>query len=184
MYNMVHIYFYSPRQVWMEAWHLFYAMQCASYAIKGKPLFVQFISHPVKYFSCLIRAFEKNSFAKDGISLVQIVLIGWRSRCLLWIKRKGSNIFQWVSERWAMDIWEICKSVCRLGFEAPQNYNLADFYIQTLAILPHDKETSIERVEVSPISKQKKTIYNQSLPLHWNSTSVISTKNHLSIPNM
>jgi hypothetical protein len=42
------------------------------------------------------------------------------------------------------------------------NYNLSDFYIQTLAILPHDRETSLERVEVSPI-EQNKTKYNQSL---------------------
>ncbi len=36
----------------------------------------------------------------------------------------------------------------RLGYEAPANYNLSDFYIQTLAILPYDKEASLERVEV------------------------------------
>lgn len=36
----------------------------------------------------------------------------------------------------------------RLGFEAPGNYNLSDFYIQTLAIVPFDRETSLERVAV------------------------------------
>jgi len=47
----------------------------------------------------------------------------------------------------------------RLGFEAPDNYNLSDFYIQTLAILPFDKEASLERVEVILI-KQDKSIFS------------------------
>ncbi|CAF1073260.1 unnamed protein product [Adineta steineri] len=34
-----------------------------------------------------------------------------------------------------------------LGFEAPNNYNLSDFYIQTLSILPFDKEKSLERIQ-------------------------------------
>jgi hypothetical protein len=42
----------------------------------------------------------------------------------------------------------------RLGFEAPGNYNLSDFYIQTLAILPFDKEASLERVEVNLLNKR------------------------------
>ena len=43
----------------------------------------------------------------------------------------------------------IFESLFRLGFDAPINYNLADFYIQTLAIAAHDREASLERVEVS-----------------------------------
>ena len=39
--------------------------------------------------------------------------------------------------------------VFSLGYNAPANYNLSDFYIQTLAILPFDREASLERVEVS-----------------------------------
>jgi hypothetical protein len=54
---------------------------------------------------------------------------------------------------------QVSKHFSRLGFEAPANYNLADFYIQTLAIVPHDKEASLERVEVILI-KQDKTIVN------------------------
>lgn len=38
-----------------------------------------------------------------------------------------------------------------MSFEAPINYNLADFYIQTLAIVSHDRENSLARVEVSLI---------------------------------
>lgn len=51
-------------------------------------------------------------------------------------------------------------NVCifRLGFEAPGNYNLSDFYIQTLAILPFDKERSLERVEVI-LTQQKKNLF-------------------------
>jgi len=40
-----------------------------------------------------------------------------------------------------------------LNFEAPMNYNLADFYIQTLAIVSHDQENSLARVEVGLIGK-------------------------------
>ena len=40
-----------------------------------------------------------------------------------------------------------------LNFEAPMNYNLADFYIQTLAIVSHDRENSLARVEVGLIGK-------------------------------
>lgn len=43
----------------------------------------------------------------------------------------------------------VFESLFRLGFEAPVNYNLSDFYIQTLAIAAHDREASLERVEVS-----------------------------------
>lgn len=43
----------------------------------------------------------------------------------------------------------IIESLFSLGFEAPINYNLSDFYIQTLAIAAHDREASLERVEVS-----------------------------------
>jgi hypothetical protein len=43
----------------MEAWHLLYVMQCVNYVIKVKQLYVQFINHQVKYFSYLIRKFDK-----------------------------------------------------------------------------------------------------------------------------
>ncbi len=52
-----------------------------------------------------------------------------------------------------------CLCLFRLGFEAPMNYNLSDFYIQTLAIVPHDREASLERVEVSPTEQNRRT-YN------------------------
>lgn len=38
-----------------------------------------------------------------------------------------------------------------LGYSAPKNYNVSDFYIQTLAILPFDRDASLERVDVSII---------------------------------
>ena len=41
-----------------------------------------------------------------------------------------------------------CSIYSSVGYEAPGNYNLSDFYIQTLAVLPFDRETSLERVDV------------------------------------
>ena len=44
-------------------------------------------------------------------------------------------------------------------FDAPGNYNLSDFYIQTLAIVPHDREASLERVEVISSYSYKNLFY-------------------------
>ncbi|CAF4348488.1 unnamed protein product [Rotaria sp. Silwood2] len=48
-----------------------------------------------------------------------------------------------------------------LGFNAPDNYNLSDFYIQTLAILPFDKENSLERVEYICDEYEQTSFYAQ-----------------------
>lgn len=74
----------------------------------------------------------------------------------------------------------ICQFLFRLGFEAPMNYNLADFYIQTLAIAAHDREASLERIEVRP----NDTVDNKSFIFLSTSTFVIDMKNLLSTLNM
>ncbi|CAF2132802.1 unnamed protein product [Rotaria magnacalcarata] len=48
-----------------------------------------------------------------------------------------------------------------VGFDAPDNYNLADFYIQTLAMLPFDQESSVQRVEHICNEFEKTTLYAQ-----------------------
>ncbi|CAF0826300.1 unnamed protein product [Adineta ricciae] len=48
-----------------------------------------------------------------------------------------------------------------LGYNAPANYNLSDFYIQTLAILPFDREASLERVEHICDEYEKTPLYAQ-----------------------
>ncbi len=77
----------------------------------------------------------------------------------------------------------ISKSFCfRLGFEAPANYNLSDFYIQTLAVLPHDKETSLERIEVS-LMEEDESIYSKVNCAFYISIFVMNMNNHLSMLN-
>ncbi|CAM4904796.1 unnamed protein product [Rotaria socialis] len=48
-----------------------------------------------------------------------------------------------------------------VGFDAPDNYNLSDFYIQTLAILPFDKENSLQRVEYICDEFEQTALYAQ-----------------------
>ncbi|UJR27397.1 hypothetical protein I4U23_008687 [Adineta vaga] len=48
-----------------------------------------------------------------------------------------------------------------LGYDAPGNYNLSDFYIQTLAVLPFDREASLERVEHICDEYEKSPLYAQ-----------------------
>ncbi len=67
----------------------------------------------------------------------------------------------------------------RLGFDAPGNYNLSDFYIQTLAILPFDKEASLERVEVNLLNKR-----NLCFLFNLISIFVMNMKTHLCMLNM
>ncbi|CAF3776778.1 unnamed protein product [Adineta steineri] len=50
-----------------------------------------------------------------------------------------------------------------LGYVAPDNYNLSDFFIQTLAILPFDREASLERVEHICDEYEKSPLYAQHI---------------------
>ncbi|CAF0935940.1 unnamed protein product [Rotaria sp. Silwood1] len=50
-----------------------------------------------------------------------------------------------------------------LSFNAPDNYNLSDFYIQTLAILPFNKENCLERVEYICDEYEQTSLYAQQV---------------------
>jgi hypothetical protein len=69
---------------------------------------------------------------------------------------------------------------CSLGFDAPDNYNLSDFYIQTLAILPFDRESSFERVHV----RRKDCLYIHICHICLRSMYAINTKVLLFMHNM
>ncbi|CAF0966239.1 unnamed protein product [Rotaria sordida] len=50
-----------------------------------------------------------------------------------------------------------------LGFNAPDNYNLSDFYIQTLAILSFNRENSLERVKYICDEYEKSPLYAEHI---------------------
>lgn len=63
-------------------------------------------------------------------------------------ERKLKNFLVGKLDNISNDRFKFYINIIRLGFEAPANYNLSDFYIQTLAVVAYDRETSLERVEV------------------------------------
>ncbi|CAF0832136.1 unnamed protein product [Didymodactylos carnosus] len=51
----------------------------------------------------------------------------------------------------------------RLGFTPPEKFNPTDFYIQTLAILPYDRETCLKRVEFICDEYEYSPMYSQQV---------------------